>query len=108
VLTVAALVLAGCAGDMRYQVGREAQVAALESVLVVGESTERELRAELGPPDGVGRYLSPVSEVPRTMWTYHYEVGSRQQVERTMLFVFLKDRRYDGYLWYGSQLRGDR
>ena len=63
------------------------------------------MRAALGEPDGVGRYLAPVSQEPRQMWSYYYETGvSSKLADRTMLFVLFRDERYDGYLWFANTL----
>ena len=101
---LAALLLAGCMQDLRYSIGRKANIAALESVLTVGESSEKDVREALGPPDGFGWYLAPAEQTRHTMWTYYYEAGTLQQTRRTMLFVLIKNRRYDGYLWFTSDL----
>lgn len=98
------MMLAGC-GDVRYQMGRAFKTESLEASLVVGQSSEAEVRAALGEPDGVGRYLAPVSLEPRQMWAYYYETGvAAKQADRTMLFVLFHEKRYDGYLWFSDTL----
>ena len=99
------MLLLGACGEVRYQMGRPLSTGALEDSLTVGQSGEAEVRAALGEPDGVGRYLAPVSMEPRPMWAYYYETGvSSKQSDRTMLFVLFRDERYDGYLWFSDTL----
>lgn len=99
------LLMLGACGELRYQIGRPYSTEALENSLTVGQSSEADVRVALGEPDGVGRYLAPVDEEPREMWSYYYETGvSSKQADRTMLFVLFRDQRYDGYLWFSDTL----
>ncbi len=103
-LSVMLLGLASC-GEVRYEMGRPFDTGMLEASLTVGQSSEADVRAALGEPDGVGRYLAPVSLEPRPMWTYYYETGTAaKQADRTMLFVLFREDRYDGYLWFSDTL----
>ena len=103
-LFVLLMMLTGC-GDIRYEFGRPIIPDSLEASLTVGQSGEADVRAALGEPDGVGRYLAPVSLEPRRMWTYYYETGiTAKRADRTMLFVLFHEERYDGYLWFSDTL----
>lgn len=110
--TIAALAawLGGC-GTVQIVAGRSVDVAALESTLKAGVSTAAEVRQALGAPYGEGRALMPFQDSERSVWTYFHErgtvdTGSGQiRDQRTYLFVFLKDERFDGYMWFASELR---
>jgi len=98
------MLVTGC-GDIHYELGRPFSTDPLESSLTVGQSGESEVRQALGEPDGVGRYLAPVSLETRPMWAYYYETGTAgAQADRTMLFVLFRDKKYDGYLWFSDTL----
>ncbi len=103
-LTVLLITLTACA-EVRYEFGRSFDTEALEASLTVGQSGEADVREALGEPDGVGRYLAPVSLEPRAMWTYYYETGTAaKKADRTMLFVLFREEKYDGYLWFADTL----
>lgn len=100
------LMLAGC-GPMEIRAGKEPNVGALQS-LQAGKSTQRDVRALLGNPDGQGRSMFPWQDSPRTLWSYYYEEGvidmggSNSDDRRVFLFVFLDGDKYDGYMWFSN------
>lgn len=109
VLAVGSLV-AGCS-DVKAVGGTKPNLEALEGTLRIGESSAAEVRAALGEPTGSGMMMQPIDDSPRTMWSYYYERDrftgagggdSRFETRRTFLFVFFKDGRYDGYMWFSS------
>lgn len=94
----------GC-GDLRHVAGRPFNVAALEDGLVVGQSSEEDVRAALRQPDGIGRYHSPTETETLVMWSYNYEHGTLpKRLDRNLLFVFFRDAKYDGYIWFSDTL----
>jgi hypothetical protein len=46
--------------------------------------------------------MLPAHDSPRDLWVYYYEEGSLTDDRRIFLFVFFKQDRYDGYLWFSS------
>jgi len=109
-LVVAMLVsglLAGC-GPMAVRVGKKPDVMSLSNSLHAGQSTQQDVVSALGVPDGRGRSMMPWQTTPRVVWTYYYEEGEvslgggDSDDRRIFLFVFFKDDRFDGYLWFSS------
>ena len=53
----------------------------------------------------------PFQDSERAVWTYFHERGSvdaasgQMRDQRVYLFVFMKDDRFDGYMWFASELR---
>lgn len=91
----------GC-GDVRYYVSRPFELDAIESRLRMKESTREDVLAVLGPPEGKGREMLPISPAPRTMWSYYYEEGTLKDARRTFLFLYFNGDVYDGYFWVSS------
>ena len=92
---------AGC-GNVRFYVSRQIDLDAIESQLRMKESTRKDVLAVLGPPEGKGREMLPMTRVPRTMWSYYYEEGTLQDARRTFLFVYFDGDLFDGYFWVSS------
>jgi len=111
-LAVAALAagLGGC-GTVQFAAGRSVDTGALEDTLKAGVSTAAEVRHVLGEPYGQGRALMPFQDSERMVWTYFHERGSvdaasgQMRDQRVYLFVFMKEDRFDGYMWFASELR---
>lgn len=92
---------AGC-GNVRFYVSRQIELDAIESQLRMKESTRKDVLAVLGPPEGKGREMLPMTRVPRTMWSYYYEEGTLQDARRVFLFVYFDGDVFDGYFWVSS------
>ena len=103
-MLLACLALSGCA-TVQVQSGDEVALAALEQ-LWIGESSELDIKAALGPPNGQGQAVLPFEETARSVWSYHFEQGllrkGKFESQRLELLVFVKDGRYDGYLWFST------
>jgi hypothetical protein len=99
--------LAGC-GVMHVRAGKKPDTGALQKSLHVGRSTEQQVRALLGDPDGRGRSMLPWQASPRTVWSYYYEEGvidlggGNSDDRRIFLYVFFDGDRFDGYMWFSS------
>ena len=100
-ILIGLLLLSGCA-SIQVQMGRYVDPAALENKLSIEKSTQEDVRAVMGEPDGVGRYTSPVTFEVGTMWTYYYEEATMQEAQRIFIFVYFKDEKYAGYMWFSS------
>lgn len=100
-------VLGGC-GVMQIRAGKRPDVSAMQGSLHVGRSTQQQVRALLGDPDGRGRSMLPWQPSPRTVWSYYYEEGvidlggENSDDRRIFLYVFFDEDRFDGYLWFSS------
>jgi hypothetical protein len=110
-LVAATVFLAGC-GEIKVRVGRQVVPALIESKLIVGQSTARDVHQMLGEPLGMGREWLPFHDQARTVWSYYYEEGQVSlsgpgDYHRKFIWIFLQDDRYDGYLWV-SNFPGDR
>jgi hypothetical protein len=109
VMLIASTGLAGC-GTVSFQTGKHFNPGVLEGSLKTGVSTQADLKRLLGEPYGKGRALMPFHPSDRTVWTYYYEQGSvdmgsgKIKDQRLYLFVFLDGDRFDGYMWFDSQL----
>jgi hypothetical protein len=91
-----------------YKSGEVLPIGRLQSSLRVGESTAEEVRTALGPPDGVGSSQTPIESQPREMWAYYAERDTIESMRatsssRTMLLVYIREGRFDGYLWFTSE-----
>jgi hypothetical protein len=101
------LATSGC-GVTVLKVGRLPPPELLESSLRLGESVPEDVLRVLGPPAGEGQSQTPLDAQPRPMWTYMAErsaiegLGTIRESQRGFLFVFFRDGRYDGYLWFSS------
>jgi hypothetical protein len=91
----------GCM-QTKVRMGTLPDVAALESSLRVGESTQDDVHRVLGPPFGEGRAMLPIQTNVKAIWTYWYEEGTTQDSRRILLFVFFDEDRYGGYMWASS------
>ncbi len=92
---------AGC-GNVRFYVSSPVDVDTLESRLRVKESTCKDVLDVLGEPEGKGREMLPITDAPRTMWSYYYEEGSIQDSRRIFLFLYFDGDILDGYMWVSS------
>lgn len=101
---IVVLLLLGCAGcgNVRYYVSRQIELDAIESRLRMKESTREDVLAVLGPPEGKGREMLPMTPSPRTLWSYYYEEGTFQDARRVFLFVYFDGDIFDGYFWVSS------
>ena len=88
--------------DVEFVGGRYIDVAALDSHLVAGQSDEDEIVAAIGEPLGWGRAMFPFHDSPRDVMAYYFERGNMEDARRTFLWVFVKDGRYDGHMWFSS------
>lgn len=104
VFCLAAFLLLGCAGcgSVRFYVSRQVELEALDSKLRLSVSTRKDVLEVLGPPEGRGREMLPMSPAPRTMWSYYYEEGTLQDTRRVFLFVYFDGDLLDGYFWVSS------
>ena len=93
--------MTGCV-NVTVRAGVKPNISALEKKLVQGVSTEQDIIKALGTPTGKGREMLPFMDAPRDTWTYYYEEGDMKDDRRLFLFVFVKNQRYDGYMWFSS------
>lgn len=102
-LLLTATLLQGC-GEMKVLAGKRVAPSLLELRLIMGQSTSDDIRRVLGDPLGVGRDLLPFESQPRTIMSYYFEesqvsLSGGADSKRIFVWVFIKDGRYDGYLW---------
>lgn len=93
--------LTGCV-NVQIRAGAKPNLEALERSLRQGKSTLQDVAKSLGEPTGKGREMLPFMDSPRDTWTYYYEEGDLKDDRRLFLFVFFKNQRYDGYMWFSS------
>lgn len=104
---VAPVLLTGC-GTIQVRAGKKPDISVLQGSLQVGKSTQQDVRAALGDPDGQGRSMLPWQDSPRSVWTYYYEEGvldlggGNSDDRRIYLFVYFNGDRFDGYMWFSS------
>lgn len=91
----------GCM-DIHMRIGKRPNPDVLEKNLRIGQSSTSDILAALGEPDGKGREMLPIVQQPRTLWSYYYEEGDLKDSRRIFLFVFIKQDRYNGYMWFSS------
>jgi hypothetical protein len=92
----------GCGGPV-IKFGRIPDTTRLETSLQPAISTRDDVLDVLGEPRNSGGAMLPVlHNSPRDMWVYYYEEGTLTDDRRIFLFVFFKEDRYDGYLWFSS------
>ncbi len=107
IIIVASVSLTGC-GAIQFRAGTKPDVSILQKSLQVGKSTQDNVRAMLGSPQGQGRSMLPWQSSPRTVWTYYYEEGvldlsgGNGDDRRIYLFVYFAGDRFDGYMWFSS------
>jgi hypothetical protein len=106
VLSLVTALLTGC-GEIKVRAGASVDPSLLESRLVLGRSTEKDVREVMGEPLGVGREWLPFHAQARTVWSYYLEesqvsLSGIGDAQRIFLWVFLSDGRYDGFLWVSS------
>ena len=110
-LAFAAMTIGGCSTTVDFEAGSKFNPALLEQSLRTGVSTQADVRSALGEPYGRGHALMPFHESDRTVWTYYYERGSvgvpsmEMKDQRIYLFLFLKEDRFDGYMWFASEMK---
>jgi hypothetical protein len=106
-LLAVSVFLTGC-GPMQVRAGKKPDVSVLQKSLQVGKSTQQDVRAVIGEPDGQGRSMFPWQDSPRTLWSYYYEEGvidmggSGSDDRRIFLFLFFDGDKYDGYMWFSN------
>jgi len=93
---------AGCAIPISIVIGSRPNTEILETSLRIGESTREHVVATLGQPYAKGRWMMPIDDRARTLWTYYYEDGLLADARRIVLFVYFDQDRYDGYMWFSS------
>jgi CubicO group peptidase (beta-lactamase class C family) len=103
---LATTLLAGC-GEIKVRAGTPVATSMIEARLTLGQSSAEEVRQALGEPVGMGREFLPFHDQPRTVWSYHFEesqvsLSGGGDSHRVFVWIFLKDARYDGYLWVSS------
>jgi len=98
------VMISGCLSleDITVRMGMRPDTDVLEKHLRVGESTQADVTRHLGEPFGTGRALLPVYPEPRVMWSYYFEGGKFSDPRRIILFVYFKEDRLDGYMWFSS------
>ena len=110
-LGLAAGLAAGCTSTMKMEAGRLFEPKRLATSLTPGVSTPQDVVAVLGPPFGKGETMMPYHDGPRTTWTYFLDRGAvdfsshRLNEELSYLFVFFKDSRVDGYIWFDTTVQ---
>jgi hypothetical protein len=105
-----ALFVVGCT-EISYKAGTEPNVDVLETSLRIGKSTQADVLAMLGKPNGKGVTMLPIDAEARKMWSYYYEEGIvratdsgniNADMRRKFLFIYFHDEWYDGYMWFSS------
>jgi hypothetical protein len=98
------LIISSCVSveDLTFQMGKKPNPSIMEKDLKVGESTQADVRREMGQPYSKGKAMLPVHPEPRIMWTYYFEGGKVSDFRRIFLFVYFKEDRLDGYMWFSS------
>ncbi len=93
------LLLTACASQVIY--GADPNTDALGR-LVLGESTETDIRRIIGTPRGRGEALWSMDMTKRKLLFYEKVRSDGRAVDLKMLLILLKDGRYDGHLWFSS------
>lgn len=101
-LVIFIFLMTGACMNIRIRMGNLPDTDALEKTLRLGVSTRTEVLQALGKPHGEGKAMLPIDPSPRTMWSYYYEEGDRNDSRRIFLFVFFDGDQYDGYMWFSS------
>jgi hypothetical protein len=98
--TLLLLFTAGCASPPMY-FGNPIPADRLGS-LVMGKSTDANIRAALGPPDGYGMWRNSREDAPKDLRVYEYERQTSTQANVAMLLVFERNGIYQGHFWFGA------
>jgi hypothetical protein len=69
-ISLATALLPGC-GEIKVRSGAPVAPSLLESKLVLGRSTAKDIREVMGEPLGVGREWLPFHIQARTVWSYY-------------------------------------
>jgi hypothetical protein len=101
-IAIFVFLMGGACMDIQLRIGTRPDTAVLEEKLHAGKSTDKDVIAALGLPDGKGKAMLPIDKVPKELWSYYYEEGSFKDARRIFLFVFFDQDRYDGYMWFSS------
>ena len=96
------LALIGGCGGILIQFGRMPETSVLETSLQPGISERSDVSNILGAPRTIGGAWLAGHDSPRDMWVYYYEEATLSDAQRIFLFVFFREERYDGYLWFSS------
>ena len=95
------LTVVGCANPPPIYLGSPIETDRL-SGLVVGKSTESEVRTALGTPTGQGVWRNSPGDAPMDLRVYEYDRMNGEQVNVSILVVFLQKGTYQGHFWFGA------
>ena len=100
-LSLVLCLLAGCAPSVPPAPVPAYNYAALTTKLTRGVSGEAEVCAALGNPGGYGDLLMPDGKRVRALYYQNIEafVDGEIQLHSDLLLVFLRNGKFDGYLW---------
>ncbi len=113
---VYAMILAGLfVASCKYTANQRPPIDALEGKLKIGASTQQDVIAVLGKPNGTGGSFLPIDEKPRTALSYYFEEGNLNSnsgtvditANRLFLWVYIDQGRYDGYMWFTTTISGE-
>ena len=102
VLSLVVCLVAGCVSSVPPAPVPAYDYAALTTKLTRGVSGEAEVRAALGTPGGHGELLLPDGKRVQALYYQNvvsFVVGNDIHVHDDLLLVFLRDGKFDGYLW---------
>jgi hypothetical protein len=106
-LPLALLLLAGLVGCGTTAFGVPSDVSRLAR-LRSGESTTADVLLALGEPNGRGAARFEPGAPLRDVWFYEFsrqQWGFRStQVDLQLLLIFVREGRYDGYLWFPGRV----
>ena len=96
------------------------KVGLLDSEIIRGQSTMKDVRRVFGKPDGKGAGRLPPEWAPQEIWLYEEQVVHSSSLnpeirdgklevdaELRQLLIFFKGGRFDSYLWYGVRTKGE-
>ena len=92
----------GCASPKTYDIGYRAPLHRLDQ-LVSGQTGASDVVAILGKPRGYGNARFNREQPLRDIMYYEYLRLKGDQASVNILLVFLKEDRFDGYLWFGAE-----
>ncbi len=95
------LLVMGCSNQPPIYLGSPIRTDRLAD-LVVGKSTENDIRAALGPPLGQGAWRNSAKEVTQNLRVYEYDRINNDQVNVEILLVMVKNGVYQGHFWFGA------